>query len=377
MVLALLLYGGLNFYIGWHGAVWLKSLGVTGVMGLTIYWTSFAVTAFGYILALVIKGPLGRFLKVMGSFYFAILQYAILFLPMLDLGLWIASLAGWSVRSHTAVIGTVVLIVFALLLLWGSRNNWSTVVRQHSLTINKDAGEREKLRILVASDIHLGNIKGNRFLKKLSKISKDVKPDMILIPGDLLDGDIEPFKRNQMNETLKSLQAPLGVYAVLGNHEYYGGAVEEFIQLVEEAGIKMLQDEAIEINESFYVVGRKDKTAEASQYGGRKSVTDLLETLNHKKPILLLDHQPYHLDKAEEAGADLMLSGHTHRGQMAPNHWITSRLFELDYGYKQKGKMHALVSSGYGSWGPPIRIGSRSEVLQIDLTFTGNGEKAN
>ena len=113
--------------------------------------------------------------------------------------------------------------------------------------------------------------------------------------------------------------------------------------MVKDAGIHLLQDDAVEINESFYVVGRKDKTAEGTQYGGRQTVEELLTPLDLEKPILLLDHQPYQLEKAEKAGADMMISGHTHRGQMAPNHFITSRLFELDYGYKQKGKMHALV----------------------------------
>ncbi|MFK3939962.1 metallophosphoesterase [Alkalihalobacillus sp. NPDC078783] len=368
-IILALMYVGINTYIGWHGITWFQSLGLENQLGQVGYWVLFFIVALSYILSLVIKGPIGRFLKVIGSFYFAILQYTILLFPILDLALWLASLLGWAPSLHIPLIGTVVASALLLLLLWGSRNNWSTVIRPYSLNIGKHSGTQSKLRILVASDVHLGHIKGNRFLKKLIKISSDVKPDIIFIPGDLLDGEIEPFKRNQMNETLRSLKAPLGVYAVLGNHEYYGGAVDEFVQLVKDAGIHLLQDEAVEINDSFYVVGRKDKTAEGNRYGGRKSVEELLVPLDPAKPILLLDHQPYELGIAEKAGADMMLSGHTHRGQMAPNHLITSRLFELDYGYKQKGKMHALVSSGFGSWGPPIRIGSRSEVLQIDVTF--------
>lgn len=368
-VLLALMYIGINMYIGWHGIKWFESLGLESQMGQVMYWILFYVVALSYLLSLAIKGPVGRFLKVIGSFYFAILQYTILLFPILDLALLIAGLLGWTPSIHIPLIGTIVATLLFILLLWGSRNNWSTVIRPYSLTIEKDAGTQSKLRILVASDVHLGHIKGNRFLTKLIKISHDVQPDIIFIPGDLLDGDIEPFKRNQMNETLRSLKAPLGVYAVLGNHEYYGGAVEEFVEMVKDAGIHLLQDDAVEINESFYVVGRKDKTAEGTQYGGRQTVEELLTPLDLEKPILLLDHQPYQLEKAEKAGADMMISGHTHRGQMAPNHFITSRLFELDYGYKQKGRMHALVSSGFGSWGPPIRIGSRSEVLQIDVTF--------
>ena len=85
-----------------------------------------------------------------------------------------------------------------------------------------------------------------------------------------------------------------------------------------------------------------------------------------------MDHQPYHLDKAADAGADVMLSGHTHRGQMAPNHLITRRLFELDWGYLRKGNLHAIVSSGFGTWGPPIRLGSRSEIIELTIHFKSN-----
>ncbi|MNT99041.1 putative metallophosphoesterase [compost metagenome] len=82
-----------------------------------------------------------------------------------------------------------------------------------------------------------------------------------------------------------------------------------------------------------------------------------------------MDHQPSALQEAADNGIDLSLHGHTHRGQMAPNHWITRRIFELDWGYLRKGNLHAFVSSGYGSWGPPIRIGSRSEILDITIRF--------
>ncbi|TSB47553.1 metallophosphoesterase [Alkalicoccobacillus porphyridii] len=334
------------------------------------YWGIFAFIAFSYLIAQGITGPSSGLLRWIGSYYFAVLQYAVLFLPLLDLVVWILSLAGLPTNEYISLIGCVVLLGMMGILLWGSFNNWSPVIRPYSITIDKKAGERSGLRIMTVSDIHLGYIIGNGYLKKLINKSKELKPDIILIPGDILDGDIEPFKRKKMAETLSSLQAPMGTYAVLGNHEYYGGTIEEFIKLVEEAGITMLQDQSVKIDESFYLVGRKDKTAEISP-AGRENVAELVESLDQTKPIFLLDHQPYHLDKAASAGVDLMLSGHTHRGQMAPNHLITSRLFELDYGYKLKDTMHAIVSSGYGSWGPPIRIGSRSEILQIDVTFTG------
>lgn len=200
----------------------------------------------------------------------------------------------------------------------------------------------------------------------------EMKPDLILLAGDVLDDSIEPFLRNKMSEGMKKLTAKHGVYAVLGNHEYYGGHIDQYVEEMGLLGIRVLQDETVTTAGGvLQIAGRKDLTAEKTDPKRRLPVAELLEPLDHEQPIILLDHQPYAFEKAAEAGADLLLCGHTHRGQFAPNHWITKRLFELDWGYMLKDKMHVIVSSGFGSWGPPIRIASRSEVIQIELKLEG------
>jgi predicted MPP superfamily phosphohydrolase len=112
------------------------------------------------------------------------------------------------------------------------------------------------------------------------------------------------------------------------------------------------------------LVGRKDRSEP-----DRLPVAQLTERADRSKPLILLDHQPYELQAAQEAGVDLSVSRHTHRGQVAPGHLITQRLYELDWGYLRKGSLHAIVTSGYGFWGPPIRIGSRAEIVRIEATF--------
>ncbi|MNI67483.1 putative metallophosphoesterase [compost metagenome] len=186
----------------------------------------------------------------------------------------------------------------------------------------------------------------------------------------MLDDSIEPFIRNRMSEQMKQLKARYGVYAVLGNHEYYGGSIPEYTRVMADIGIKVLQDEVVE-TAGVYIVGRKDKTAEAME-GGRMSVSALLEGLDHSRPVIMMDHQPTGFGIAAEAGVDVLLSGHTHRGQIAPNHWITKRLFELDWGYLLKEKLHVIVSSGYGTWGPPIRLASRSELIKLEILPEGS-----
>ena len=168
---------------------------------------------------------------------------------------------------------------------------------------------------------------------------------------------------------MKDLTAPLGVYGVLGNHEYYGRTIPQFLKEMERVGVTMLLDEIVKVEDSFFLVGRKDKTDSK-----RKTMEELLAKIDPSLPIIVMDHQPSELKEAEKSGADLILSGHTHRGQMAPNHLITRKVFELDWGYLKKNQLHAIVSSGYGFWGPPLRIGSRSEVVLIEVSFSDLGK---
>jgi len=114
-------------------------------------------------------------------------------------------------------------------------------------------------------------------------------------------------------------------------------------------------------------VGRKDKTDKQ-----RLTMSELFKVVDTSKPIILLDHQPYDLGVARDQGVDIHLAGHTHRGQLFPANLITDRIYENDWGYLKKGTMHSFVSSGFGTWGPPLRIGSRSEVMVINVSFTGD-----
>lgn len=165
------------------------------------------------------------------------------------------------------------------------------------------------------------------------------------------------------------LKSQFGIYAVLGNHEYYGGQIEPYIKEMKAHGMHVLMDQIILLDNEIQIVGRKDRTAESLSAEGRKRVDELLVDVNKSLPIIMLDHQPHHLETIANAGVDVLLCGHTHRGQLMPFHWITSRMFELDWGYLIKGNLHAIVSSGFGTWGPPIRLGSRSEIIELTITF--------
>ncbi|GMK44969.1 phosphoesterase [Paenibacillus glycanilyticus] len=369
----LLVFGLVNWYIGWNGWVYLSTLfdlGNAWPYGIIVGILSFAWLAgrFGQHSDSPVR-QVAYFLKYIGSYWFAVMEYGLLILPLADLAVWLLTLASVPYNTAVASVGTIAFVLLASILIRGAWNAWTPIVRHYDLTIPKQAGAIRKLRIGVASDIHLGTVVGNKHLGRLVSHMEEMKPDLILLPGDVIDDSIDPFIRRNMAATMSKLKAPLGIYAVLGNHEYIGGHIQEYIAQMNAIGIRVLLDENILVQDSFYIVGRKDLAARHSDPEGRLPISELIADLDKARPLIMMDHQPSDLEQASVNGIDLSLSGHTHRGQMAPNHLITRRIFELDWGYKLKGSLHAIVSSGFGSWGPPIRLGSRSEIIQIDLTF--------
>lgn len=372
-IVMFLVLGLVNFYIGIH--IWFLVQEWTPSVPSGLFWTIFLLVAFAYVIGMIpwprtVK-PLARLFKVIGSYYLACMEFAVIMLPLTDLVYWVLRLMGVQLHNYTSEAGATLLLLLVVFLGLGSRNAWSTVIRKHPIQIDKSIGTSTPLTIAVASDLHLGNIVGNRHLRRMVAEINKMKPDVILLAGDVLDDSIEPFIRNRMSEQLKQLKARHGVYAVLGNHEYYGGSIQEYTKLMSSIGIKVLQDEVEEVA-GTYIVGRKDKTAETMEPGGRASVNSLLEGLDLARPVIMMDHQPTGFDVAAQAGVDILLSGHTHRGQIAPNHWITKRLFELDWGYLRKDNLHVVVSSGYGTWGPPIRLASRSEIIKLEVMLEGS-----
>lgn len=366
-------YVGLNAFIGWNVLSWLATW-LPGYPAWAV-WVPLAVAALGYLIGRLSfwPKPLGRAIKVFGAYYIGLFEYAVLLLPLADLAVWLCWVAGADYGRAAETVGFIAGALLLLLFARGTWNAWTPIVRRYELDIAKAVAGRERLDIVLVSDLHLGNIVGNRHLDRLLPRVAAIKPDAILLAGDVLDDVIEPFIRNRMGERLGRLSAPLGVYAILGNHEYYGGHIEDYVGRMAALGIPVLRDERTTAGGFLQIAGRKDKTAESMDPSGRLPVSELLEGFDRRLPIVLMDHQPHGYAAAAAAGVDIVVSGHTHRGQFAPNHWITRRLFELDWGYKKIGSLHAVVSSGYGTWGPPVRLASRSEIVHLAVTFSGKG----
>jgi len=210
-------------------------------------------------------------------------------------------------------------------------------------------------KAVMLSDMHLGYHNTRRELARWVDMINDEAPDFILISGDIIDGSMRPLIEEGMSEEFRRFKAP--VYACLGNHEYYAGEpdAERFYK---DAGIHLLIDEAVLIDSTIVVVGRDDRTNRR-----RQPLNTLMSKIPADKYTIVLDHQPYHLERSEQAGTDFQLSGHTHRGQVWPVSWITDALYECSWGSYHKGKARYYVSSGIGIWGGKFRIGTQSEYI--------------
>jgi len=262
----------------------------------------------------------------------------------------------------------IILFISIVLTVYGYYNAINPVVKNIQIFIPKSSSKYEKLKIAFISDVHLGVILGEKFAARLTNLINEQKPDIVLFGGDLLDEDAVQVLRKNSGVPLLNLRAPLGVYAILGNHEYIGGIkkAEEFYSL---HNIKLLVDEAILIDNSFYLIGRDDRTSERFAKRKRKSLSELTGPLDSSLPMILLDHQPFNLEISAQNKIDLHLSGHTHHGQLWPFNHITKFVYEVSWGYKKKNNTHIYVSSGFGTWGPPVRIGSKSEIVIINVLF--------
>jgi len=230
--------------------------------------------------------------------------------------------------------------------------------RIFNLHIDKFTTNSQKpLKIIAVSDIHLGYGTGKSFLKKYVRMINSQNPDLILIGGDLVDGTVVPLYKENMKEELNQLNAPLGIYMVPGNHEYYSG-IQKCIEYIKQTKIQLLMDSVVTLPNGIQIIGRDDRSNPK-----RKNLKQLMIQADASKPTILIDHQPYKLAETEEADIDLQFSGHTHEGQAWPLNMITKKIFEQSYGYRKWGKSQIYVSSGLSLWGPPFRIGTDSEMI--------------
>lgn len=371
-IVAVALYGGLNYYIGIR--IWKGLFSHIPYINSKVFWVIYWIIVLAYVVAALMRNypnKIASSLEFMGGIWLGLMFYIFIALLVIDLIRFIISrtgnqqllniMSGSKFQLTFSIIMAVFLISF---LVYSMRAAENSKVSIYNLNTEKTV-KGSNIKIIMVSDIHIGGIIGRDRIETMVKEINDLKPDLILIAGDIIDSSIESFKSQNIGDVFRRLQAKYGVYAAMGNHDGFDGDIDKITMEYNKAGVKVLRDEIELIDNCFYIGGRVD--ASIARGKGRKSISDIVQGADMSKPIIIMDHQPIEFQEEQKAGVDLLVSGHTHRGQLSPANLITSRIFELDYGYLKRGNLNIVVSSGYGTWGPPMRIGSQSEIVEINL----------
>jgi predicted MPP superfamily phosphohydrolase len=291
-----------------------------------------------------------------GNSWLIIMFYLLMAFLVLDIGRLVHLVPATWLRGNA--ITSLVLTGLMLVTFIAGNIHYHNKQRQE-INLTTDKHLERPLKIVMLSDLHAGFHNRRAEVGRWVNMINAEKADLILIDGDMIDGNVRPLLAQGTAEELQRLNAP--TIACLGNHEYITG-IDKALNLLEQTGIRILRDKSISVGD-VTIIGRDDRSNRS-----RKSVARLMQGVTRGDYIILLDHQPFNLAEAEQNGVDLQLSGHTHRGQVWPLNWVTKKMYECDYGQWRKGKTDYYVSSGMGIWGGKFRIGTDSEYAVITVT---------
>ena len=345
-------YMGGNLYLFVRSLQQLSYFPLWGKVVLGILFWTMALALFVVFGARNVAMPevVARTMFLIGSAWMVFLLYMVLSLVVVDL----IRFALPHFNGYYYALGlTLCLLVYGY---WNYRN--PDVV---NLDVEIEKPLEKPLRIVAVSDVHLGYGTDQKALQRYVKLINEQQPDVILIGGDLIDNSIKPVVAQKMEEELRELKAPLGIYMVAGNHEYISGE-KECVEFLQQTPITLLSDSIATLSCGVQIVGRDDLSNRR-----RKSLESLVAECDSSKPIIVLDHQPYNLAKVDSLGVDLQFSGHTHHGQVFPLNLLTNVMYEQSCGYRRWSHAHIFVSSGLALWGPPFRIGTDSDMAVITL----------
>ena len=340
-------------YLIWH--LWrITPGGWAAKLAVSLLFVLWMVSAFaGMILGSRAPVRTVSLLNEIGHPWMIFYLYLLITFLLADAGILLRLIPGdWLKANGLAEAGIFGVIGIVLL---GGGIHYKHKYREE-LTIKTEKALPRPLTIVLASDLHLGYSNRKAELSRWIDLINAEHPDLVLFGGDIVDISIRPLLEGNFAGEFARIEAPM--FSVLGNHEYIGGRkdAEKFFA---DAGITLLRDSAAHF-EGLDIIGRDDRSNPA-----RKPLPSLAGRTDHF--TLLLDHQPYHLEEAEEAGIDFQFSGHTHRGQVWPGSQVTDALYEKAWGHHRRGNTLYYISSGLGIWGPKIRIGTRSEYLVLHI----------
>ena len=344
-----------NVYIFIRAIQTLSSFSLGGKLVFSVcYWlAAFALVISLFARNVEIPEVLAKNLFNIGSVWLVFTLYMVLALLMTDIARILLPIG--KPYGFIAPLGFTV-----CLLTYGYFNYKHPDIQRLDITLDKPL-QGNPMKVVAISDVHLGNGTRKPQLKKFVEMINAEAPDLIVIGGDLIDNSLLPLYQQKMQEELKQLKAPMGIYMVPGNHEYISG-IEECKIFLKDTPIRLLHDSIVTLPNGLQIIGRDDRSNRR-----RTPLAQLMKQADATKPTLLLDHQPYEVAKKDSLGIDIQFSGHTHHGQVWPLNLLVDNMYEQSHGYRQWPHSHVYVSSGLSLWGPPFRIGTDSDMLVMTI----------
>lgn len=384
----------INFYIARWLLSWMQACNKhfnkrrIRVLVITIYTFFASALVIGFLLP---PSPLERVMKLIGNYWLGVLLYIILTVLIGDAIRLVLKRQKkipqeYIKAKRTFVIaGTICIIIISSVSIYGAINARIIRTTKYEVTINKKVEKMKNLKIALVADLHMGYNIGTPHIKNMVQKINKKNPDLVVIAGDIFDNEYEALDNpKKIVKALKSIESKYGVYATYGNHDIKEKILAGFTfskkgekkesdirmdQLLEDANITLLRDEGVLIEDSFYLYGRPDYRRPGRGITIRKTPEEITKELDKSKPIIVADHEPNELEELADAGVDMDLCGHTHDGQIFPGNITTSLMWENSYGYMKKDNMHNIVTSGVGLFGPNMRVGTKAEVVIVDVNF--------
>ncbi|MBC8465446.1 metallophosphoesterase [bacterium] len=306
-----------------------------------------------------------------GSYWIGALFYGLLFLLVIDilklsdffLG-WFPNWALLDIVQTKRIFLVSISVIIVLALTGGTIRARFPIVTETTITMNNFNQDLEEYNIAVISDLHLGTLVGESYLRKIIGMINDIDADAVMIIGDLVDEP--PEKIGWAIEPLQEIESKDGVYFVSGNHEAYAG-ISKTLELIQQANITMLDDSLAQVGNAINLAGVGDRAGNSQSGFPFKPIKDILRSVDKALPVILMNHTPMRKSEAEKAGVDLMVCGHTHGGQIWPFGVFTKMIFKSAQGLSTFGKMNLFISNGIGTWGPPVRICAPPEIWHLTI----------
>ena len=367
LIVMLSLLGGSNYYLAHRLWRWMRCF----APNLSIWVPLSLVAALTVMMFLSIARPFGgrlqRIISGIGTCWMGLFVYLLLFFLAADLIVLIVGLfkPQLDLRTAAGMAATALAVLVSLLGIWNA-------TRLHTVNYSVALSEQPtaRMNVVLISDVHLGAVGSEARLEKIVDRVNELQPDLVCIAGDFFDNDYRSISDPEKAiETLRRIRSTHGVYACLGNHDA-GASYPQMEAFWEQAGIKLLKDDYTVIDGNLILAGRLDPSPIGGTDGSRRGdLSAVLEGADPSLPVIMLDHNPASVD-TYEGEADLILSGHTHKGQIFPGALITNAMYTVDYGYyRAENGTQVIVTSGAGTWGLPMRIGTNCEVVAIDLEY--------